>query len=125
MGVEGFNDYYGITSIGMIYFNITCAEQILGIRIVPLGQEYNDDLKNSKGYTPVPENLTWWEKFQRHKYFEVFKWISIVIMICLLALFIVCICRCFCLKKVRVDPRGLSAQDLKNPEGSIKLTLEL
>ena len=126
VGFEGYNDYYGITSLGVIYYNVTCAEQILGYSIVPLGQDYNDDLQNSRGYVAPEEiQLTWWEKFQQHEYFEVFKWIAIALIICLLMFLIVCICRCFCLKKVRVDPRGLSQQDLKNPEGSIKLTVEL
>ena len=54
-----------------------------------------------------------------------FKWIFIVVLTCALFTFAICICRCFCLKKVKVDPRGLSVEDLKNPAGSIKLTLEL
>ena len=126
VGLEGYNDYYGITSIGLIYYNTTCAESILGIKIVPLGQDYNDDLKNLRGYVaPVAEDSSWWDDFQEHEYFEVFKWIFILLLICSLTFLLVCICRCFCLKKVRIDPRGLSAREMKNPEGSIRLTLEL
>lgn len=109
VGFEGYEEFYGITSMGIIYYNLPCAEEILGYSIVPLGQDYNDDLSNSRGYVPpVAEVLTWWERFQRHEYFEVFKWIAITLAIFLMTLFIVCICRCFCLRRVKVDPRGLS-----------------
>jgi hypothetical protein len=73
----------------------------------------------------IPRELTSWEKFKNGKYFEAFKWSIIVASFLILVGIVLIVCRCCFFKKVRVDPRGLSDQDLQNPDGSIRLTKEL
>ena len=119
-------DQYGISSLGIIYYSSKCAEQLYGITIEPLGQDYNDDLENQRGYlAPVEEELTWWERFQQDEYYELYKWTAIITVVALMSVAICVICRIFCLRRVKVDPRGLSDYDLKNPAGSIIITKEL
>ena len=65
VGLEGYYDFFGITSFNMIYYSWECAEEVLNITIDPLGQAYNDNLQNQRDFVkPAPAaELTWWEQF--------------------------------------------------------------
>lgn len=60
-----------------------------------------------------------------HKYFEVFKWLAIVLAMVIFTTLFLVFCRMCCLRKVKVDPMGMSLKDLTHPSGSIVLTKEL
>ena len=43
---SGTADYLGVRSIAPVTYSMACAEKTIGIKIEPLGQEYNDNPQN-------------------------------------------------------------------------------
>jgi hypothetical protein len=118
LGYAGSVNRNGILSFSPISFSQGCAERALGIKIDPLGQEYNDNEGNQRGVIITeaerkrnaggkPEAEQWWDSLEGDGGFPLWQYAVVIAGILVLALLAGVACR-LCSKKNRnrVDKDG-------------------